>query len=453
MNTLISSNSYGRIGYYSAKAYFSYKMAKQLEKGKIYYGKSNIIVPLVVGSLSGLAGFAIAALLGDLNSLNHHYQELQLEDEQLQNQIYHLENETSENYNTLTQLNQEYENITLQLNAIGMKINYLENETTTDHNNIIQLSKEYQNITLQLNATGVEIKNLENETTTDHSDIIQLTQEYQQLVQQINTIETELQKLENQVQSLINQVQNENTLEEILFGNGNSNDISVIQVNSVQIENGTAYIQGTVGFTGNNVTLEIPVSYVENNNVNIQEFVSVVQQNGWNAYIAIDRANLQYMNLLKNQNGTYVISIQPNEPINIGVMASIANGSTLDNLLNQLTKYDIVIQDGDQDGHNVYGAPNALWGYLSNSSVVVNFSNNPQYYNLADNMVSIADQIINSPNNYSPSSSGYIDTYSIFSGTMGAYQNYAEYNVTSTYIPLIVLQSGQGNTIISDVSS
>jgi hypothetical protein len=68
-------------------------------------------------------------------------------------------------------------------------------------------------------------------------------------------------------------------------------------------------------------------------------------------------------------------------------------------------------------------------------------------------MVSIADQIINSPNNYNPSSSGYIDTYSIFSGNMSAYQNYTEYNVGSTYIPLIVLQSSQGNTIINNVSS
>ena len=308
MNTLISSNSYGRIGYYSAKAYFSYKTARQAEKGKIYYGKSNIIVPLVVGSLSGLAGFAIAALLGDLNSLNHHYQELQLEDQQLQNQIDYLENETLTDHNGIIQLSQEYQNITQQLNTVGMKINYLENETTTDHNSIIQLSKEYQNITQQLNTIGTELQNLENETTTDHNSIIQLSKEYQQLVQQINAIETEIQNLENQIQNLINQVQNGYTLEDILFGNGNSNDISVIQINSVQIENGTAYIQGTVGFTGNNVTLEIPINYVENNNVNIQEFVNFIQQyqqKGWTPYIAIDRADLQYM----NQSG-WVISIQ-----------------------------------------------------------------------------------------------------------------------------------------------
>ena len=449
MNTLIFSNNYGRMGYYGAKAYFSYKMAKQAEKGKIYYEKSNIIIPTVVGVLSGLGGFAIATLLGDLNSLNHHYQELELDYQQLQNQVNHLENETSTYNNTLVQLELKYQNITQQINTIGTKINYLENETSTYNNTLVQLELKYQNITQQLNNIGIEIKELENDTND-------LYQKYQQISQQLNATETEIKELENEVQSLINQVQNENTLEEILFGNNNNYAISVIQINSVTVENGIAYVQGTT-YSGANVTLEIPISYVEKGNVNIQEFVNIVQQNGWNAYIAIDRADLQYMNLSNNQNGTYVISIQPNQPVNIALMASTANGSTIDNVLNHLTQYDIVIQDGDQDGHNVYGAPDALWGYASNSSVVVNFSDNPQYYSLADNMVSIADQIINSPNNYNPSSSGYIDTYSIFNGTIGVYTNpsgsYAEYNVGQTYIPLIVLQSGQGNTIINNISS
>ena len=57
MNTLIFSNSYGRMGYYSAKAYISYKIAKQAEKGKIYYGRSNIIIPIIAGSIGGALGF------------------------------------------------------------------------------------------------------------------------------------------------------------------------------------------------------------------------------------------------------------------------------------------------------------------------------------------------------------------------------------------------------------
>jgi hypothetical protein len=351
MNTLIFSNSYGRMGYYSAKAYISYKIAKQAEKGKIYYGRSNIIVPIIAGSIGGALGFFAAMWLGDFSGLNHQYQELQ----------------------------------------------------------------------------------------------------------------QELQNLQNQYQSVEQQLQNINTLTDVLFGKGNSNDISVIQINSVQIENGTAYIQGTVGFTGNNVTLEIPIGYAENNNVNIQEFVSVVQQyqqNGWNPYISIDRADLQYMNLLNNQNGTYVISIQPNEPINIGVMASTANSSTLDSVLNNLGHYTMLIQDGNQGNYAVYGDPNAFYGYLpsvtssTGGTVVINFPAGSQYYSQAETMINIADQIINSPGNQNPTSSGYIDTYDIFSvNSTGAYQGFPEYNVGQTYIPLIVLQSGQGNTIISDVSS
>jgi hypothetical protein len=102
----------------------------------------------------------------------------------------------------------------------------------------------------------------------------------------------------------------------------------------------------------------------------------------------------------------------------------------------------------------VYNSHLALWGYTSNSSVIVNFSNNYQY-NLAENMINIADQIINSPGNQNPTSEGIIYTYSIFQGslTINTNQGYPQYNVGQTYIPLIVLQSGQGNTIINEVSS
>ena len=415
MYTLSFSSSYGRMGYYSAKALISYRTVKQAKKGKIYYGGSNNIVPIIAGAIGSALGFGAAILLGDFNSLNHHYQELQLEDQQLAQ----------------------------ELNATKIEVNYLQNEiSTNNNNNITQLSESYHNITQILNY-------LQNEISTNNNNITQLSEEYQQLVQQIKTIETEIQNLENQIQNLTKQVQNENTLEKILFGNNNSYDMSVIQVNSVQIENGTAHIQGTT-YSGSNVILEIPLSYVEKGNVNIQEFVNNVQQNNWNTYIAIDRADLQYMSLLNNQNNTPVIAIQPNQPVNIGVMASTANTSNIDYLLNHLGQYNIVIQDGN----NVYNDPNALWGYISNSSVIVNFQNSYQYQ-LAENMMNIADQIINSPGNQNPTSSGIIYTYSIFRGslTININQGYPQYNVGQTYIPLIVLQSGQGNTIIDTVSS
>ena len=444
MYTLSFSSSYGRMGYYSAKALISYQTVKQAKKGKIYYGGSNNIVPLIAGIIGSALGFGAAILLGDFNSLNHHYQELQLEDQQLAQElnatkieVNNLQNEISTDNNNITQLSQDYNNITQILN-------YLQNEISTDNNNITQLSQLYKNITQQVNTIGIKINYLQNEISTDNNNITQLSQDYQNITQQVNYIKTEIQNLENQIQNLINQIQNENTLEEILFGNNNHYDISVIQVNSVQIENGTAHIQGTT-YSGSNVILEIPLSYVEKGNVNIQEFVNDVQQNGQNAYIAIDRADLKYM----GQSG-YVISIQPNEPVNIAVMASPANSSTLDYVLNHLTQYDIAIQDSN----NVYNSPNALWGYTSNSSVIVNFSNSSQYQ-LAENMINIADKIINSPGNSNPTGSGYIDTYSIFNGTLtiNTNQDYPQYNVGQTYIPLIVLKSGQGNTIISNVSS
>jgi flagellar basal body-associated protein FliL len=142
--TTSSSNTYGRLEYYRAKSHISYEILRQEEKEKYIHRKSNIIIPIIVGSIVVAAGIIGTMLFGDLNSLNHQYQELHY---------------------------------------------------------------QYQN--------------------------------------------------------LENQVQNINTLTEILFGSNNSYDISAIQINCVQIENGTAYVQGTVSSSGANVTLEIPVNYVE----------------------------------------------------------------------------------------------------------------------------------------------------------------------------------------------
>ena len=396
MNTLIS-NRFGQAGYYGAKAFTFYQMSK----GNIG-GKWNSKIPLIVGAISGAVGLGIGILLGDHNILNHPYHE-------------------SSGNQQYQELQQELQNLENQSQGLQHQIQYLQNQ----------------------------IQNLENQSSTNFNG---LNQQYQQLQQQYHNLENQYQNLENeyqqlqqQYQNVESQLQNINTLTDVLFGNGNSNDISVIQINSVQIVNGYAVVNGNVYSTGENVTLGIPISYVENSNVNIQEFVNDVQQNGQNAYIAIDRADLKYM----GQSG-YVISIQPNEPVNIAVMASPANSSTLDYVLNHLTQYYIAIQDSN----NVYNSPNALWGYTSNSSVIVNFSNSSQYQ-LAENMINIADQIINSPGNSNPTGSGYIDTYSIFNGTLtiNTNQDYPQYNVGQTYIPLIVLKSGQGNTIINSVSS
>ncbi|MFP3167297.1 MAG: hypothetical protein RXQ68_02640 [Candidatus Nanopusillus sp.] len=385
MRTLIFSNEYGRIAYYSAKAYIYYNMEKQAEKGKIYYGRSNIIVPIIAGSIGSVLGFGAAILLGSFHILNHQYQ-----------------------------------------------------ESLTD--------QQYQELQQQLQNLQSQDQNLQN---------------------QLKNLQNEYQGLEQQYQNLESELQNMNTLEETLFGN-NPYDISAIQINSVQIENGIAYVQGTVSSSGANVILEIPVQYVEvynpenNNYITIQDLVSAAQQNNWNAYILIDRADLQYMSLSSNQNNIPVISIQPNEPANIAVTASPANGSTLDDVLNNLGQYTMLIQDGNQDGYIVYGDPNALWGYLPSApssgggSVVINFQNYGQEQE-AETMINIADQVINSINNPNPTSTGLINTYSIFNGTISVYTGtstpYPEYNVGQTYIPIIVLQSGQGNTIINSVSS
>ena len=84
---------------------------------------------------------------------------------------------------------------------------------------------------------------------------------------------------------------------------------------------------------------------MENNNVTIQHLVSAAQQNNWYSYIAIDRGDLQYLKLLNNQNNTPVTVIQPDKPVNIGVIATPADPFKIYYVLNYLTNYNIVIQD------------------------------------------------------------------------------------------------------------
>ena len=453
MNILIS-NRWGQMGYIGSKAFISYKMAKQAEKGKMYYGRSNVIVPLIVGSITGALGLGIGILLGDFNSLihqNHDLEQLQnLEEkyEQLQQQYQNVENQYQQELQEVQYLQKQNLYLQNQYQQELQEVQYLQNQIQNLNNQLKYLSNQDQQLLK-------EVQYLQNQNQYLQIQDQQLQQEVKSLEKQIQYLNNLDQQLQQEVKSLEQQLQSA----EILFGNGNSDDISVIQVNSVQIVNGYAVVNGNVYSTGENVTLGIPISYVENNATNIQEFVNNIQQDGWNAYIVIDRADLQYM----SQSG-WVISIQPNEPINIAVVASPANSSTLDNVLNQLTNYNIVIQDGNQGNYAVYGDPNAFYGYLpsvtssTGGTVVINFPEGSPYYSEAENMINIADQIINSSNNPNPTNSGAIYTYDIFNATsVGVYNNtseyFPEYNVGQTYIPLIVLKSGQGNTIINEVSS
>ena len=433
INTLIFSNRWGQLGYYGAKAFVFYQMS-QGNSG----GWNSKIFPIIVGAISGGLGLIGGIFLGD-HFLSNHYHESSVD---LQQQVQYLKNEVQELQQQELELQNDVQNLEQQVQYLGNQDQQLQQQVQYLQNQEQYVVNQLQYLQNRVQYLGNEVQYLQNQNQG-------LEQQVQYLQNQVQNLESLLQNLESSYQNVEQQLQNIYTLTKILFGN--NNDISVIQINSATIDNGTAYVQGTVSSSGANVTLEIPVNYVENGNVNIQEFVNDVQQYGWIPYMLIDRADLQNMTLLNNQNGTYVIAIQPNNgQLNVGIAASSVNGSTLNNVLNQLTKYNIVIQDS----YPVYNSPLALWGYTSGSSVIVDFSNSYQY-NLAENMINIADQIINSPGNQNPTSEGNIYTYSIFQGslTINTNQGFPQYNVGKTYIPLIVLQSGQGNTIINDVSS
>jgi archaellum component FlaC len=428
--TAFSSTTYGRIGYYGSRAF----IYNQISKGKIE-GKWDSKTPLIVGAISGAIGTVMGILAADIYNLTHQNHDLY--------SIIQHDKEIINNDNVIIQQqNQQLEQDHLIISSLEDKLNNatqtidIYQKTLNNYSNIIhQLQEQLKQYNITISELRNENQNLQEQLNRDNITISSLKDKLNNATQTINILQSQLQPLQNM-----------KTLEGILYGKGNSYDISIVKIDSVKIDNGTAHIEGTIYPSGYEIKLEIPESYMENNGVTIQDIFNAAQQNNWYSYIVIDRGDLQYLKLLNNQSNIPVIAIHPNEPVNIGVIATPADPFKTYYVLNHLTNYNMVIQDSIP----VDNSSLKLWGYTSGSSVVINFSNNYQY-NLAENMINIADQIINSPNNPNPTSEGAIYTYSIFEGTINTYQNYPQYNVGQTYIPLIVLESKKGNTIINTV--
>jgi hypothetical protein len=393
---LISSTIYGRMGYYG-----SMLLVYGLSRGGIgggWYSK----IPTIVGVAT-----SIAALIMGL----YDFHQIQVS----QHQLHDINN----TYNaSITIIKRELNDINASITGLETRLNDMDNYYNVS---LTVIGKELQYINNSLIKLQIQLNDLQNKTA-----IIQ--NEYLTLLNQFQTLE------------------NQYTLEKILFGSNNSYNISLIQINSVQIDNGTAYAQGTVYPSGDNVILKIPIGYVEksNNNVTvtIQDLFNVAQKNGWNTDIIVYRKDIPYLNE-SVQNSTPIIAFQPHKPIKIGIIATPYDSSTVYYTLSHLNNYYKVIQDS----YSVYDLSNALWGYQSGKSVVTVFSD-PSQYNQALNMINIADQILKTPGNQNPTSSGIIYTYSIFDGTKSTYQNFIEYIVGQTYMPFIVLKPEKGGSII-----
>jgi len=471
MTTFLSTR-YGHAAY-GASMLFIYH---QMSQGKTNWSSKIFHIPYIVGTVAGVAGFIMGILYAEFRSLHHQYHELstdiynqlhnlEIKVDNLQQEVHNLENQVHNLGYKYQVLQDKVHNLEIKVDDLQQIVNNLENKLhnvdnlqhlkediqniykiLTNHNEQIEnLQKLYEQLLTKYNEQIKNLQKLLEQLSTNYNNLYHQHQELQKLYEQLLTNYNNLYHQYQELQQLVN---NRITLENLLFGN-NPYDISVIQVKSVQIENGTAYVQG-ITLSGSKVILEIPIDYVSNDKANIQDLFNVAQKNNWYVNIAIDRADLQYLTLLYKQNNIPVIIIQPDKPINIAVMASKEDPSTIYYVLNHLSNYNIVIQDGNP----VYDSNDKLWGWhkASNSSVIIYFSNYDQLYE-AKNMINIADMIIKSPNNPNPTSTGAIYTYSIFKGTMDTYNGYPKYNVGQTYISLIVLESKKGNTILNDVSS
>ena len=434
-----SLNTYGRIGYYGSQAFIYSRMAKgNADAGHLMYGKTPYVV-YVVSAISGIVGLTIGILLGDISGLYnlfHHNNDIGIP------QLSHNDTNPSSvtNYNNSTVYNND--NITINNN-----ITTCNSSSATNYNNstISKLENEINSLQNLLKEDNQTISNLEDKLQND-TNIINIYQN------QLNQYNQTISNLQDQVQNL----QNSLALEKILYANSNSS-FAIIQFKSVNINNGTVSIPGIVYPSGKEVILESPTSYVGNGYLNIYNFSEVANNNGYNTYIVLDRPDLQYMTL-NNQTGTPIITIQPNEPVHIAVMASPDNATVINNALNNLPGYNKVIQDSLNNSLPSY----ALWGWVNpiHNSVVIDFSNSTQYYQalkeigIADKMLISTNnkEIINNYNLQNPTNTGIIYTYNIFIGNGTTYkigkQSYIGYNVGPIYIPIIELMPEQGIPIL-----
>jgi len=438
----LSSNTYGRIGYYGSMAFISGLEAEGIHIAKGNVDAVNLIegmygkTPYVVGAITGVAGLIMGILLGDISGLYN---------------LFH--------HNTDTGIPQSCHIPQLSHNDTNPSIvtNY-SNSTIYKDDNITTIYKDY-NITIIITSNPSSVTNYSNSTYSNSTAYIQnLIKEISNLKHIINQDNQIITSLENKLQNdtiTINTFENQYNqtisyfqASQNLFGNSSA-DITTIQANSVSINNGMVYLKGTAYLSGANVTLGIPMQYLENNRTNIIDFYDALQKYGWNLDIVLDRADLQYFTL-SNQNGTTVIDIQPNEPLNIGIIGTPVNASVINYAFNHLGAYTMLFQNGNKNGYSVYGSSNAVWDYITSASqsrggsIIINFSNSNQFKE-AITAVKIADQTIGSSNNQNPTSTGYIYVISIFKGAVN--QNSPQYNVGNVYIPIVELVPEQGNAM------
>ena len=239
-------------------------------------------------------------------------------------------------------------------------------------------------------------------------------------------------------------------LEQILFGNSNIQFIP-LEVRNVEIGSNNAHLTVYDYVTNTQLTIEIPIKYVSNGNINIGNLLSGVnnynQNNGTNykVYFVLGRANV---NQAIQQNGQWIL---PASEIYYNILISDRGWKDVYNALQNFGNGNatVVMPTSNQGpySNSLYG-----WDNVSDDSIIIVYQNGQQV-NSVTNYINLADSVLGTPNNSNPSSQGILHVDTIASTQqVGVYQNqYPVDDVNSYYITGIVLIQEQGNPLFSNL--
>ena len=290
-------------------------------------------------------------------------------------------------------------------------------------------------------------------TVTETEINSQAPQTYTETVTQTVTEYSNTTTTQTSTQTSSTTTQPPQNLEQILFGNSNMPFIP-LEVEDAKIGTYNAHITAYGYVTNKQLTIELPIQYVSNGNINIGDLLSAVKEynknNGTNYKVYLVLGN-EGLNQAIQQNGQWIL---PATEIYYNIVISDKGPEDVYNALQNLWNGNatVVMPTSNQGpySNSLYGWSNAI-----DESIIIEYQNGQQV-NSVINYINLTDYILGTPNNSNPSSGGtlHVDTIAntqqVGTYTSGGnkYPIYQVNNYNGTYIVFI---QAQGNPIFSSL--
>jgi len=238
-------------------------------------------------------------------------------------------------------------------------------------------------------------------------------------------------------------------LEEILFGNSDKQFI-LLEVTDAKIDNNIAYQTLVNPLTKTELQIELPIQYVSNGKISIDELLSRVNNynsahgTNYKVYFVLGRANI---NQAIQQNGKWIL---PAPQIYYNIIISDRGWKDVYNALQNLW-----------DGNATVVMPTLWQGPYADSSyawingigsIIIVYQDRQQVDSVV-NSINLANSILGTPNNPNPSSQGIVHVVTIADiQKAGVYENKYPVDKVKNYLgTYIAFIQAQGNQLFSNL--